>query len=97
MPLPIQLAHQLAHRLAQVRKKKVQGIDWLRPDGKTQVSVRYEDDQPVAIDAIVVSTQHAPDRKPKQIADAIRELVIKPLVPKKLISDKTKFHINPTG
>src|SRR5512146_2306502 len=85
MPLPIQLAHNLAYQLAQVRKQKTGGIDWLRPDGKTQVSVRYEADQPVAIDAIVVSTQHAPDAKPKQIAEAMRELVIKPIVPKKMM------------
>jgi S-adenosylmethionine synthetase len=97
MPLPIQLAHKLAYQLAQVRKKKTNGIDWLRPDGKTQVSVRYEDDQPVGIDAIVVSTQHAADVKPKQITDAMRELVIKPIVPKKMMTDKTKIHINPTG
>src|SRR5215213_1112752 len=65
MPLPIQLAHQLAFRLAEVRKTQVKGIDWLRPDGKTQVSVRYEDHRPVALDAIVVSTQHAPAAKQK--------------------------------
>ena len=97
MPLPIQLAHRLAKRLADVRKKKTNGVDWLRPDGKTQVSIRYEDDQPVAIDAIVVSTQHGPEVKQKAITEAMRELVIKPIVPKNMISAKTKFHINPTG
>jgi S-adenosylmethionine synthetase len=97
MPLPIQIAHKLAFRLAEVRKKKTNGIDWLRPDGKTQVSVRYEDDKPVAIDAIVVSTQHGPEVKQKQIVEAMRELVVKPIVPKHLIGPKTKFHINPTG
>ena len=97
MPLPIQLAHQLAYRLAQVRKKKTQGVDWLRPDGKTQVSVRYEDDQIVGIEAIVVSTQHGPQVKLKQIVEAMNELVIKPIVPAKLISKATKIHINPTG
>ncbi|MCB9559609.1 MAG: methionine adenosyltransferase [Kofleriaceae bacterium] len=97
MPLPIQLAHKLAQRLADVRKKKSSGIDWLRPDGKTQVSVRYEDDQPVAIDAIVVSTQHNPEAKQKAITEAMMDLVIKPIVPKGLITPKTKFHINPTG
>ncbi|HUS68089.1 MAG TPA: methionine adenosyltransferase, partial [Kofleriaceae bacterium] len=97
MPLPIQLAHKLAFRLAEVRKKKVQGIDWLRPDGKTQVSVRYEDHRPVALDAIVVSTQHAPHVKQKQIEEAMRELVVGPIVPKAFVSPKTKFHINPTG
>ena len=108
MPLPIQLAHQLAYRLTQVRKKKIGGTNFLRPDGKTQVSVRYENDQPVGVEAIVVSTQHddltggkANDksiaREHKQIEEAIRELVIKPIVPAKLITKATKFHINPTG
>ena len=97
MPLPIQLAHQLALKLAEVRKKKTKGVDWLRPDGKTQVSVRYEDGQPVGIEAIVVSTQHDDKVKQKTIEDAIRELVIKPIVPAKLITNKTKFHVNPTG
>ncbi len=102
MPLPIQLAHQLAFRLAQVRKKQTQGVDFLRPDGKTQVSVRYVDDQPVGVEAIVVSSQHA-DKiggkkvTNKQIEEAIRELVIKPIVPAHLITKATKFHINPTG
>jgi S-adenosylmethionine synthetase len=97
MPLPIQLAHKLALRLAQVRKKRVNGVDFLRPDGKTQVSVRYEDGKPVAVEAIVVSTQHAASARPKQIAEAVQELVIAPVVPKKLLTSKTKIHINPTG
>jgi S-adenosylmethionine synthetase len=100
MPMPIMLAHKLAHRLAQVRKKETQGVDFLRPDGKTQVSVRYEDDKPVAVEAIVVSTQHAASAKKKNIEEAIRELVIKPIVPARLLdkgNKKTKFHINPTG
>jgi len=97
MPLPIQLAHKLAFKLAQVRKKETQGVDWLRPDGKSQVSFRYENNRPVAIDAIVVSTQHGPKVSRKKIVEAIRELVIKPVVPKKYITNKTKFHINPTG
>jgi S-adenosylmethionine synthetase len=97
MPLPIQLAHQLAARLADVRKKKVKGIDWLRPDGKTQVSVRYEDGNVTGIEAIVVSTQHDDKVKQKTIEEAIREHVIKPIVPAKLVSNKTKIHVNPTG
>ncbi len=97
MPLPIQLAHQLAYRLAEVRKKKSKGVNWLRPDGKTQVSVRYEDGNPIGVEAIVVSTQHNDGIKQKAIEEAIRELVIKPIVPAKLITNKTKFHINPTG
>src|SRR5215510_3165736 len=97
MPLPIQLAHQLAHRLADVRKKKVKGIDWLRPDGKTQVSVRYEDGEVTGIEAIVVSTQHDEKVKHKTIEEAIREHVIKPVLPAKLVTNKTKIHVNPTG
>jgi S-adenosylmethionine synthetase len=97
MPLPIQVAHQLAARLTEVRKKKLGGADWLRPDGKTQVSVRYEDGKPIGIEAIVVSTQHDAKVKQKTIEETIRELVIKPTVDKKWITAKTKFHINPTG
>jgi S-adenosylmethionine synthetase len=97
MPMPIQTAHQLAFKLAEVRKKKVKGIDWLRPDGKTQVSVRYEDGKITGIEAIVVSTQHDENVKQKTIEEAIREQVIRPVVPAKLLTNKTKIHINPTG
>jgi S-adenosylmethionine synthetase len=97
MPMPIQTAHKLAARIAEVRKKKIQGIDWLRPDAKTQVSVRYEDGRPVNIETIVVSTQHAPSAKPKQIEEAVRSLVIDPIVPKGQLAPKCKIHINPTG
>src|SRR5262245_17585212 len=97
MPLPIQMAHQLALKLAEVRKKKAKGIDWLRPDGKTQVSVRYEDGEVTGVEAIVVSTQHDEKAKLKMIEEAIREHVIKPIVPAKLITPKTKIHVNPTG
>ena len=97
MPLPIMLAHKLAMKLAQVRKKQTQGVDFLRPDGKTQVAVRYEDDKPVAVEAIVVSTQHAATAKKKHIEEAIRELVIKPVVPARMLAKKPKLHINPTG
>ncbi|MCX5744373.1 MAG: methionine adenosyltransferase [Proteobacteria bacterium] len=97
MPLPIQMAHQLAARLADVRKKKHKGITWLRPDGKTQVSVRYEDGDVVGVEAIVVSTQHDESVKQKTLEEAIREYVIKPIVPAKLITNKTKIHVNPTG
>jgi S-adenosylmethionine synthetase len=96
MPMPIQLAHKMALALAKARKGK-NGVDFLRPDGKTQVSVRYEDHKPVAVEAIVVSTQHHPSAKKKQIEEAVRELVIKPCVPAKLMSPKAKIHINPTG
>src|SRR4051812_34789998 len=97
MPMPIQYAHHLAYKLAEVRKKKSKGVDWLRPDGKTQVSVRYEDGDVVGVEAIVVSTQHDEKVKQKTIEEMIRELVIKPIVPAKLITNKTKFHVNPTG
>jgi S-adenosylmethionine synthetase len=97
MPLPIQMAHQLAFKLAEVRKKKSKGIDWLRPDGKTQVSIRYEDGEPVGVEAIVVSTQHDDKVKQRTIEEAIREYVIKPIVPARLITNKTKIHVNPTG
>jgi S-adenosylmethionine synthetase len=97
MPLPIQLAHKLAMRLAQVRKEKISGIEFLRPDGKTQVSINYENDKPVSVDAIVVSTQHHPDATHKQIQEAVQELVIKPVVPAHFINARTQFHINPTG
>jgi S-adenosylmethionine synthetase len=97
MPLPIQMAHQLAQKLAEVRKKKAKGIDWLRPDGKTQVSVRYEDGEVTGVEAIVVSTQHDDKVKQRTIEEAIREHVIKPIVPAKLLTNKTKIHVNPTG
>jgi len=97
MPLPIQMAQQLALRLAQVRKTRHKGIDWLRPDGKTQVSVRYEDGEITGVEAIVVSTQHDDKVKLKTIEEAIREYVIKPIVPTKYLTNKTKIHVNPTG
>jgi len=97
MPLPIQMAHQLAMKLAEVRKKKTKGVDFLRPDGKTQVSVRYEDGEVTGVEAIVVSTQHDDKVKQKTIEEAIRELVIKPVVPAKFFTNKTKIHVNPTG
>jgi S-adenosylmethionine synthetase len=97
MPAPILIAHKLAKRLAEVRKKKTGGVDFLRPDGKTQVSVRYENDRPVALEAVVVSTQHSDEAKKKQIEEAVRQYVINPSVPKELITPKTKIHINPTG
>ena len=97
MPRPIQLAHKLARRLSEVRKKQIDGIDFLRPDGKSQVSVRYENDRPVAIDAVVVSTQHDETVKKKTLEDAIRTHVINASLPRELISPKTKYFINPTG
>ncbi|MDQ0415898.1 S-adenosylmethionine synthetase [Croceifilum oryzae] len=95
MPLPISLAHQLARRLHEVR---VDGtLKYLRPDGKIQVTVEYEDDKPVRIDALVCSTQHAEDATLEQIQSDIREHVFGPIVPKDMIDENTKYFINPTG
>ena len=95
MPMPIDLSHKLARRLTNVRKKNI--IEGLRPDGKTQVTVEYENDKPVRFDAIVVSTQHAESVKQRDLRAAIIEEVIMPTLPKKMIDKKTKIHINPTG
>jgi S-adenosylmethionine synthetase len=95
MPAAIQYAHTLARQLAAVRKKKA--VDFLRPDGKTQVTLEYENDVPVRIDAIVVSTQHDEKVKYKQLREAIVELVIEKAIPKKLMDKATKIHVNPTG
>lgn len=95
MPLPISLAHQLARRLSEVRKNGT--LPYLRPDGKTQVTVEYENDKPVRVDAIVVSTQHAEDITLEQIQRDIKEHVIKPIVPENFLDEATKFFINPTG
>jgi S-adenosylmethionine synthetase len=96
MPLPIQLAHQLAHRLSEVRKAGI--LPYLRPDGKTQVTVLYEKGKPVSVDTIVVACQHAPMIDiDTQIAPDIKELVIKPIIPEQYISKKLKLFVNPTG
>ncbi|BBI36165.1 methionine adenosyltransferase [Cohnella abietis] len=95
MPLPIALAHRLSRRLAEVRKNGTLG--YLRPDGKTQVTVQYEDGKPVRVDAIVVSTQHSEDITLEQIQSDIREHVIYPEVPAEWLDENTKFFINPTG
>jgi len=95
MPLAISLAHKLARKLAEVRKNNI--VNYLRPDGKTQVTVEYEDNKPVRIDTIVVSTQHGPDVSHEIIEKDIIEYVIKAVVPAELLDDKTKYYINPTG
>ena len=95
MPAPIDYAHQLARQLAAIRKSKK--VDFLRPDGKTQVTLEYQDNEPVRVDAIVVSTQHDEDVKYKTLREAIVDLVIEKVIPKKLIDKNTKFHVNPTG
>ncbi|WP_159885416.1 methionine adenosyltransferase [Paenibacillus puerhi] len=95
MPLPISLSHQLSHRLSEVRKNGT--LDYLRPDGKTQVTVEYEGDKPLRVDTIVISTQHAEEITLEQIQADIKEHVIKPVVPDHLIDADTKYFINPTG
>jgi len=95
MPAPIHYAHALARQLAAVRKKKL--VDFLRPDGKTQITLEYEDHVPVRLDAIVVSTQHDDKVKYKQLREAVIELVIEKALPKKLFDKATKIHVNPTG
>jgi S-adenosylmethionine synthetase len=95
MPAPISYAHKLAKKLADVRKSKK--VDWLRPDGKTQVTIAYENDVPVHASAIVISTQHAAEAKHKQIVEAVRSLVIEKVIPAKLIDKNTKIYVNPTG
>jgi S-adenosylmethionine synthetase len=95
MPLPISLAHKLAKRLTLVRKNGT--LSYLRPDGKTQVTVEYHDDKPVRVDAIVVSSQHAPEIEMDDLRKDIIEHVVKPIVPENMIDENTKFFINPTG
>jgi S-adenosylmethionine synthetase len=96
MPLPIMLVHKLAHRLAEVRKAGI--LPYLRPDGKTQVTVSYEDGIPVSVDTIVVSCQHAPMIDiDTQIAPDIKEFVIKPIISEQYLSKKLKLYVNPTG
>ncbi|AKL85658.1 methionine adenosyltransferase [Bacillus atrophaeus] len=96
MPLPISLAHKLARRLSEVRKEDI--LPYLRPDGKTQVTVEYdENNKPVRIDAIVISTQHHPEISLEQIQRNLKEHVINPVVPEELIDEETKYFINPTG
>jgi S-adenosylmethionine synthetase len=95
MPAPIIYAHRLVERQAQARKSGK--LPWLRPDAKSQVTFRYENDRPVAVDAIVLSTQHSPDIALKDLQEAVMEEIIKPVIPTKWISKDTQYHINPTG
>ena len=95
MPLPIMLAHQLTRRLTEVRKGNE--LDFLRPDGKSQVTIEYDGKRPVRASAIVISTQHSPNVSHRDLTEAIVEKVIKPVVPAELLDSDTKFHINPTG
>lgn len=95
MPLPIAMAHRLSRRLAEVRKNDT--LSYLRPDGKTQVTVEYEDEKPVRIDTIVISTQHCPDVSQEQIYEDLMKHVINAIVPSELLDENTKYYINPTG
>ena len=95
MPLPISMAHKLARRLAEVRKEGI--IDYLRPDGKVQVTIEYDDGKPVRVDTIVVSTQHNSDADLKILKEDIINKVIKPVVPENFLDENTKYFINPTG
>jgi S-adenosylmethionine synthetase len=96
MPMPIVLAHRLTKRLAEVRKKKI--LPWVRPDGKSQVTIEYRDGKPVRVDTIVVSTQHSPDVTSKKIEQEVIDKVIKPVMPSKIFDPlSVKYYINPTG
>jgi S-adenosylmethionine synthetase len=95
MPMPIQLAHQLTRRLAEVRKSKA--LPYLRPDGKSQVSVEYGEGKPVRIDAVVISTQHDDEVTTEQLREEVKKLVIDPILPNGMADANTKYHINPTG
>lgn len=95
MPLPISLAHRLARQLKVVRKTKL--LSYLRPDGKSQVTVEYVDGVPKRIDTVVISTQHHPDVAPEQLAEGVKKYVIDPILPEELVDENTRFLINPTG
>ena len=95
MPMPIALAHKLSMRLTKVRKDGI--LDYLRPDGKTQVTVEYDGDKPIRVDTVVVSTQHGPEVSHEKIEKDIIEYVIKPCIDSSLLDDNTKYYINPTG
>ena len=95
MPAPITFAHRLVQRQAEVRKNKT--LPWLRPDAKSQVTFRYENHKPVAIDAVVLSTQHAPDIAEKQVHEAVMDEIILPVLPQEWLHQDTKYFINPTG
>ncbi|MGH9434980.1 MAG: methionine adenosyltransferase, partial [Terriglobia bacterium] len=95
MPLPIMMAHKLCQRLAEVRRKNV--LSFVRPDGKSQVTVAYENGEPKRVDAVVVSTQHTEEVTLDTLTEGVRECVIKPVIPAHMMDKNTKFHINPTG
>lgn len=94
MPMPIDLAHQLVRKQTEIRKN---GVDWLRPDAKSQVSVRYEDGKPAGITAVVLSTQHSDEVDDKTIQETVMDQIIKPVLPTEWLTKETEYHINPTG
>ncbi len=95
MPAPITYAHRLVQRQSEMRRKGV--LSWLRPDAKSQVTFRYKDHKPVGIEAVVLSTQHAPDIDHRELEEAVMEHIIKPVLPSEWLSSDTRYHINPTG
>ena len=95
MPMPIALAHQLAEKLTKVRKEKI--VDYLRPDGKVQITVEYQEEKPVRVDTIVLSTEHNADVSLDKLKEDMKKYVIEPVIPEKLLDEKTKYYINPTG
>ncbi len=97
MPAPIHYAHKLVERQAKVRKGRNPKLPWLRPDAKSQLTFAYKDHKPVGIEAVVLSTQHAPEVRQKDLHEAVMEEIIKPVLPARWLSKRTKYHINPTG
>jgi len=97
MPAAVYYSHRLVEQQAKVRKAKKSPLPWLRPDAKSQVTLRYENNRAVAIDAVVLSTQHAPEVKYKDLKEGVMEHIVKPVLPAKWLHKGTKFHINPTG
>jgi S-adenosylmethionine synthetase len=95
MPFPIMTAHKLCLRLAEVRRKKI--VDFIRPDGKSQVTVEYEGFKPVRVDSVVVSTQHTPEVSSETLREGVLQCVIRPVIPAHMLDENTKYHINPTG
>ncbi|HMD29285.1 MAG TPA: methionine adenosyltransferase [Steroidobacteraceae bacterium] len=95
MPMPIQLAHRLTQRLSEIRKSNK--VDFLRPDGKSQVTIEYRDGRPARVDCVVISTQHSEKVSNADLRDAVTENVIRPIIPAAMLDSKTKYHINPTG
>ena len=95
MPAPLTYAHRLVQRQAEVRKNGT--LDWLRPDAKSQVTFRYENNKPVGVEAVVLSTQHSPDIEQNKLVEAVMEEIVKPVLPSEWLDKNTKYHINPTG